>query len=67
MNCPYCKYDGTEESYRNEPLLRTEAAHATLLYDQTIVVWLPVGDDDNTLSPQALIPINFCPMCGRKL
>lgn len=65
MSCPYCEYDGTEESYCNENLINDDGAIVSLLYDRTLAVWLP--DEDGCLCIKVLIPVDYCPKCGRRL
>ena len=62
--CECCRYHGTEDAYRNEPIVDNEKVHAVLLYDNEIVVWL---EKDGCLSIGALIPVLYCPNCGCRL
>lgn len=66
MSCPYCKYNGDdEEQYRNELIVGRDCLHVSMLYEDTLAVWLP--SEDGVLAIKALIPVNYCPMCGRRL
>ena len=64
MACECCRDHGTEDAYRNEPIVDNEKVHAVLLYDNEIVVWL---ERDGYLLIEAVIPVLYCPNCGRKL
>lgn len=65
MNCKFCKHTGTDEEYRNEPIISSESIHVSLLFEGELAVWLP--SKDGCLCIQAIIPVSHCPMCGRKL
>jgi hypothetical protein len=41
MACECCRYHGTEDAYRNEPVVDNEQVHALLLYDNGLAVYLP--------------------------
>lgn len=66
MSCPYCKYnDSDQEQYRNEPIVSRDDLLVSMLYAGELVVWLPL--ESGCLAIRAAIPIEHCPMCGRKL
>lgn len=65
MSCPYCKHNGTDEEYLNEPIVSRDGLHVSMLYENTLAVWLPL--EDGVLAIKALVPINYCPVCGRRL
>jgi len=64
MSCPYCKYNGTDEAYRNKPIVYSDDAEVLMLYDSALAVWLP---QDGCFQVALIIPIRNCPMCGREL
>lgn len=66
VSCEYCKYHGTEETYRNEPIVDNERVCAVLLYDNGLAVYLP-DPFTGCWGIEAVIPMDYCPRCGRKL
>lgn len=66
MACECCRYHGTEDAYRNEPVVDNERVHALLLFDNGLVVYLP-DPLSGCWGIEAVIPVLYCPRCGRKL
>lgn len=66
LGCECCKYHGTEDAYRNEPIVDNETVHAILLYDYGIAVYLK-DNLSKCWGIKAIIPISCCPRCGRDL
>lgn len=66
MACECCRYHGTEDAYRNEPIVDNERVHALLLYDNALAVYLP-DPLSGCWGIEAVIPVLYCPRCGRKL
>lgn len=65
--CKCCRYHGEYDAYLNEPVVDNERVHAHLLYDNKLAVYLPDPFQKLVWRMEAVIPISYCPCCGRKL
>lgn len=65
MSCPYCRYEGSHEdaSYMNKDIFNDDDLIVCFMLDGGMTVWFYRHGVFET----KYIPVNYCPMCGRKL
>lgn len=69
MSCEYCKYEGTDEdaSYLNENIYSDDDLIVCFLYDGGLSVMPFYRSMRGCQIRTKYVPVNYCPMCGRKL
>ena len=66
--CEYCLKRANNKGIKDVDNDDTEFAQVVILRPENPLLYVEIeGEDEDGYKPSDFFPINYCPMCGRKL